>query len=66
MRFVTYCLVLFTLFTAVACGKKEASMDDRVSKVERKVQFKCIGDSLYERIGGDVFVEKGVKCRVEP
>jgi hypothetical protein len=66
MKFITYCLALFTLFTAVACGKKEASMDDRVTKIESKAHYKCIENILYERIGGDVWVEKGVKCRVEP
>lgn len=66
MKFITYCLALFTLFTAVACGKKEASMEDRVAKVESRAQWKCIENVLYERIGGDVWVEKGTKCRVEP
>lgn len=66
MKFLTYCVAVFTLFTAVACGKKEMAMDQRVERLESQVRYKCIEGTLYERMGGEVWIEKGVKCRVSP
>jgi hypothetical protein len=68
MKFMTYCVAVFTLFTAVACGKKEAAMDDRVRQLESKPIYKCIENLLYQRVsdGSDVWIENGKKCRVGP
>lgn len=66
MKFTTITVAVFTLFSVVACGKKEMPIDDRVREIENKAMYKCIDDSLYHRLGGDVWVDKGVKCKVVP
>jgi len=66
MKFLTYCMAVFTLLTVVACGKKEMPMDQRVERLESQAKYKCIDGVLYERLGGDLWIENGKKCVVTP
>jgi len=61
-----YFVALLTLLSMVACGKKEASIDDRMRSVETQARYKCIEGALYERMAGDIWVSKHTKCVVSP
>ena len=66
MKFLTYCVAIYTLFNMVACGKKEMAIDDRVERLESRAQYKCIDGVLYTRLGGELWIENGKKCVVTP
>jgi hypothetical protein len=61
-----YFVALLTLLSMVACGKKEASIDDRVRSVEAQAKYKCVEGVLYERMSGDIWLSKNTKCMVSP
>ena len=61
-----YFVAVLTLLSMVACGKKEASIDDRVRSVETQAKYKCIEGVLYERMAGDIWLSKNTKCMVSP
>jgi hypothetical protein len=61
-----YFVAVLTLLSMVACGKKEAPMDDRVRALESKPQYKCVEGVLYERMAGDIWLSKNTKCMVSP
>ena len=66
MKTLTYCLAVAAVVSMVACGKKEASIDDRVRSVETQAKYKCIEGVLYERMAGDIWLSKNTKCMVSP
>lgn len=61
-----YFVAVLTLLSMVACGKKEAPIDDRVHALESRPKYKCIEGYLHEHLGGDIWVSKSMKCVVSP